>query len=162
MSNIAQLQSTGPIQRFISEQHPNLITLVPPVNNIGDEDSAMDDHPSLSPAIASQAKIQAENQSIGQCSMKNQSSWNSFMFLDSTLASLQSTSSASSSFLTATQPSTTDPSISSTEPPHMTSSPNHEHESILFEPCRTSSHPDESVSSVPSTIQSNLVDELEQ
>lgn len=70
MSNIAQLQPTPPLQRFISEQHPNIITLVPSLNNMGDEDSAMDDHPSLSPAIDSQPKLttltQAENQSIGQ------------------------------------------------------------------------------------------------
>ena len=70
MSNIAQLQPTAHLQRFISESHPNTITLVPSLSNMGDEDSPMDDHPSLSPAIDSQQKlttlIQPENQSIGQ------------------------------------------------------------------------------------------------
>jgi hypothetical protein len=48
----------------------------------------------------------------------------------------------------------------------MTSSPNHENETIPFEPCRTSPTKDESVlapaPSAESNIQSNVVDELEQ
>ena len=79
-----------------------------------------------------------------------------FACLDSTLPSMQSSSSPSS-FLTAVQPSTaTDPSPSaSIEPPQMTSSPNHE-----FEPSRISPNPDESIPVLPT--QSNIVDELEQ
>jgi hypothetical protein len=42
----------------------------------------------------------------------------------------------------------------------MTSSPNHENETIPFEPCRASPNQDESLP-VPA-IQSNIVDELEQ
>jgi hypothetical protein len=51
----------------------------------------------------------------------------------------------------------------------MTSSPNHENETIPFEPCRTSPNvlnEDESVPipapSIESNIQSNVVDEFEQ
>jgi len=80
--------------------------------------------------------------------------------INSTLPSIQSSSSPSSSFLTPIQQSTNDPSSSSIEHQQMTSSPNHENETIPFEPCRTSPNQNESLA-VP-TIQTNIVDELEQ
>jgi hypothetical protein len=83
-----------------------------------------------------------------------------FFDLDSTLPSIQSSSSPSSSFLTPIQPSTSSNNDPSVEHQQMTSSPNHENETIPFEPCRTSPNPDESLP--VSTIQSNVVDELEQ
>jgi hypothetical protein len=58
------------------------------------------------------------------------------------------------------QPSTSSNNDPSVEHQQMTSSPNHENETIPFEPCRTSPNPDESLP--VSTIQSNVVDELEQ
>lgn len=144
MNNISQ--ASAPLQRFISEQSTNPMTLVAPLNTTGDEESVPDDQPSVSsPIIDSQLKSTTLTQPENQ---------------DSTLQSIPSASSPSSSFLTATQPSTTDPSTISNEPQQMTSSPNHEHEPIPFEPCRTSPQPDES--GLAPTIQSNIVDELEQ
>lgn len=63
--------------------------------------------------------------------------------------------------------STNDPSSSSMEHQQMTSSPNHENDSVPFEPCRTSPqilHDDKSVSAsqVNLNTQSNAVDEHEQ
>jgi len=145
MNNMPQ-----PAQRFISEQPPTTITLVPSSNTVsGDDESVNDDQTSLSSSTDSQQQkqptlTQSENQSISK------------------LPSIQSSSSPSSSFLTVVQPSTTDPSSSSTsiEPQQMTSSPNHENETIPFEPCPTSPNPNESLPAP--TTQSNIVDELEQ
>ena len=139
MNNISQAPAT--LQRFISEQAPNAMTLVTSLNATGDEESVPDDQPSLSsPAVDSQVK------SITLTQTENQ---------DSTFTSIPSASSPSSSFLTPSQPSITDPSITSNERQQMTSSPHHEHESS-----RTSPHPDEYV--LAPTTHSNIVDELEQ
>ncbi|CAF3471854.1 unnamed protein product, partial [Rotaria sp. Silwood2] len=115
------------------------------------DDFTADDQTSLSPSISTDLQqkqptfMQQENQSINS-------------------------SSPSSSFLTPMQPLTSsnnDRSVSSIEHHQMTSSPNHENETIPFEPCRTSPNApidDESVTgrSVKLNIQSNIVDELEQ
>ncbi|CAF4592627.1 unnamed protein product, partial [Rotaria magnacalcarata] len=90
--------------------------------------------------------------------------------INSTLPSLHSSPSPSSSFLTLMQPLTSsnnDPSLSSMDYQQMASSPNHENETIPFEPCRTSPsvpNEDESIatSSVNSKIQSTVIDEHEQ
>lgn len=84
--------------------------------------------------------------------------------LDSTLASLHSSSSPSSSFLTPIPPSTTDPSFTSMEHQSMTSSPAHENENLPFEACRTSPTLTREHESTPTepTIHLTASDPLEQ
>ncbi|CAF4959182.1 unnamed protein product, partial [Rotaria sp. Silwood1] len=158
MTNTPQT-SIQPLQRFLSEHPSTTMTFTSTSNPDEQEDFTADDQTSLSPSISTDlqqkqtAYVQQENKLI-----------------NSTLPSLHSSSSPSSSFLTPMQPfssSNNDPSLSSIEHHQMTSSPNHENETIPFEPCRTSPHApndDESVTatSVKLNIQSNVVDVLEQ
>jgi len=151
MSNIPQT-SIQPIQRFLSEQPPTTMTLISSSNIDEQDDSVNDDQTSLSPSTSNDLQkqttfTQQENQSI-----------------NSTLPSIQSSSSPSSSFLTPIQPSTSSNNDPSIEHHQMTSSPNHENETIPFEPCQTSPNQDESIpaSLIESNIQANIVDQLEQ
>ncbi|CAF2074249.1 unnamed protein product [Rotaria magnacalcarata] len=158
MTNTPQT-SIQPLQRFLSEHPSSTMTFTSTSNTDEHDDFAADDQTSLSPSITTDVQqkqttfIQQENQSI-----------------NSTLPSLHSSPSPSSSFLTLMQPLTSsnnDPSLSSMDYQQMASSPNHENETIPFEPCRTSPsvpNEDESIatSSVNSKIQSTVIDEHEQ